>query len=78
MAGTSATFVFEYLGGLFFFGLIYWILDGILPFFAVLSVTGDVYNLAMYIWQASVILYLVFGIWYLIIRIKTWKFFNQQ
>ena len=74
---TSAFYVIEYLAGLFFFGLVYWMLNGILPAFAVMSVKGDVYNLANYIWGAAVIIYMIFGIWYFIIRIKTWKFFNQ-
>ena len=75
---TSAVYVIEYLAGLFIFGLIYWILNGILPTLATMSSTGDVYNLAGYLWSASVIIYLIFGIWYFIIRIKTWKYFNQQ
>jgi hypothetical protein len=75
---TSAVYVFEYLAGLFFFGLAYWLFNGILPEFAGMSSTGNVYDLAGYIWKAAIVVYLVFGIWYFIIRIKTWKFFNQQ
>lgn len=75
---TSAVYVFEYLAGLFFFGLFYWILNGILPEFRFMSMTGSVFDLANYLWKAIVVIYLIFGIWYFIIRIKTWKYFNQQ
>lgn len=75
---TSGVYVIEYLAGLFIFGLIYVILDTMLPIFATMSSTGDVYDLAGYLWKAAVIIYLIFGIWYFIIRIKTWKYFNQQ
>jgi len=74
---TSVVLIFEYFGGLFFFGLAYWILNGILPELSVYSLTGSVYDLANYIWAAAVVIYLLFGIWYLIIKIKTWKFFYQ-
>jgi len=75
---TSSVYVFEYLAGLFFFGIMYWILNGILPAFADMSSTGYVFDLAGYIWKGAVLIYLIFGIWYFIIRIKTWKYFNQQ
>lgn len=75
---TSAVYVFEYLAGLFFFGLFYWILNGILPELSGLSMTGSLFDLAGYLWKASVVIYMIFGIWYFIIRIKTWKYFNQQ
>jgi hypothetical protein len=74
---TSAVYVLEYLSGLLFFGLLYWILNGILPYFAEMSTKGDVYTLAGYLWAGAVVVYLIFGIWYFIIRIKTWKYFNQ-
>jgi hypothetical protein len=75
---TTAIYAIEYIAGLFFFGLIYWILNGILPVFAAMSVVGNVTDLANYIWAGATVIYLVLGIWYFIIRIKSWKYFNQQ
>lgn len=76
--GTSAIYILEYLAGLFFFGFIRWILDGILVEFQSYSLTGSVYDLASYLWWIAIGIYLIFGIWYLIIQIKTWKIFGNQ
>jgi len=60
----SALPVIEYLGGLCFFGLIYWLLDGIRVEIQTVSETGNVYDLAIWVWAGIVILYLIFGgIW---------------
>lgn len=74
--GTSAVYVIEYLAGLFFFGFMYWLLNGILIEFKPYSLTGTVYDLAGYIWFIIVGVYLIFGIWYFIIKLKTWKIFG--
>ena len=71
---TTVVYAFEYLAGLFFFGLTYWILNGILPFFRAISVQDDVYTLANYLWIGALVVYVIFGIWYFIIRIKTWRY----
>jgi len=75
--GTTALYAIEYLAGLFFFGLTYWLFNDILLYFRVISLTGDVYTLANYIWYGAVVVYLVLGIWYFIIKIKTWRYFYQ-
>jgi hypothetical protein len=74
---TTSIYAIEYFAGLFFFGLTYWLFNGILPAFRAISATGPVYDLANYIWYAAVVIYLVLGIWYFIIRIKSWRYFNQ-
>ena len=56
--------VFEYLGGFAFFGFIYWLLDGIKVELQTVSETGNVYDLASYVWIGITLLYLIFGgIW---------------
>jgi hypothetical protein len=75
---TSAVYVFEYLFGLFIFGLVYWIMDAILRGIAPISVQDNTYLLAMMLWAGILLVYLVFGIYYLIIRIKTWNFFRGE
>lgn len=57
--------VFEYLGGLAVFGIVYWLLDGIKSSISVAtSHSGDISDLYYYIWAGVVIIYLLFGgIW---------------
>lgn len=70
--GTSVLYTFEYLMGLAVFGLIYWLLNGILPAFSVISTKDDVYDMAMWAWRAAVVIYLLFGMFYFFRSIKTW------
>lgn len=57
-------YVMEYLMGLAFFGLGYWLLDGIQVELQTVSETGNVYDLALYVWIGIIIIYLIFGgIW---------------
>ena len=56
--------VIEYLAGFTFFGFVYWLLDGIQEELQGVSETGNVYDLALYVWIGIIILYLIFGgIW---------------
>ena len=57
--------VFEYLCGLAVFGFLYWILNGIKDEIqTAVAPSGDVYDLYLYVWTGSVIIYLLFGgIW---------------
>ena len=73
ISGTSVLYAFEYLMGLATFGLIYWLLNGILPEFALISVKDDVYQFAMWSWAAAVVVYLLFGMFYFFRSIKTWR-----
>ena len=60
----SMLHVLEYLGGLCFFGLIYWLLDGILVELQGVSETGNTYDLMLYIWIGIIVIYVLFGgIW---------------
>lgn len=50
------------------FGFIYWILDGILDDFIAAGVheTGTLYDLFLYGWAGALLIYLIFGGWWVI------------
>ena len=62
--------VMEYLAGLAVFGFVYWIIDDILSEILnvgyPLMVSGQVYNLYSYLWVGIILLYLIFGGWWLV------------
>lgn len=70
--GTAVMYAFEYLMGFPFFGLVYWIMNGILVDLRSISVQDTVFQYGNYIWAACVVIYIVFGIFYFIRRLKTW------
>lgn len=72
MIAPSVVHAFEYLIGLAVFGLLYWLLNGILVEFKFISVTGYVYQFANYVWAAIIVIYLIFGMIYLWSRLKEW------
>ena len=60
----SAIHVLEYVGGLVFFGITYWLLDGIQVELQSVSSSGNVYDLYLYFWVGAIIIYIIFGgIW---------------
>ena len=50
-----------YIGGIFTFGFLYWLLDGIRKDIQVVATTGDTYDLLLMMWGALLIVYLIFG-----------------
>ena len=62
--------VMEYLGGIAVFGFVYWIMDDILRDIIntgyPLVTSGNVYDLFLYLWMAILVIYLVFGGWWLV------------
>lgn len=64
--------MFDYLFGLGLFGLVYWLLNGILVELRVLSATGDVYTLANFLWAGALVVYLIFGIFWMVRKLKEW------
>lgn len=70
--GTGVFFAFDYLIGLGVFGFVYWLLNGILPIFEVLSASGVVHDLANFLWWAVLLVYLVLGPFYFWNRLKEW------
>jgi len=60
----SAIHVIEYLAGIGFFGLTYWLLDGILDEIQPVSATDGPFDLMLYFWIGVIFIYLIFGgIW---------------
>jgi len=64
--------VMSYIAGIAVFGFLYWILDGIREAVQVYSSTGGVYDLMSYLWAGSLVVYLIFGGWYVV------RLYNEQ
>lgn len=60
----------KYMIGLAFFGFVYWLFNNIMDELKAtgISETGNVYDLLMYFWGGIVIVYIVFGGWWLVRR----------
>jgi len=60
--------VIQYLAGLVVFGFTYWLMNGILDEIkdTGIAVASDSYNLLLYLWVGIIIIYLVFGGWWLV------------
>ena len=60
--------VLQYGTGLGFFGLIYWLLNGILNDIKAVGIheTGTIYTFLMYLWGGAIIIYIIFGGYWLI------------
>lgn len=71
--GTAVFYAFDYVIGLGVFGFTYWLLNGILPAFQVMSTTGTIYQLAMFFWAGAVVIYLVFGPFYFWNKLKEYN-----
>jgi len=67
---TGVMAALDYIFGLGVFSFLYWLLNGILVEFRDVSETGDVYNLASWLWYGSLVLYLVFGAFWLPRKVK--------
>ena len=62
----SAIHVIEYITGLGVFGLVYWLLDGILTEIKGVSNTDSPYTFILYVWAGVIIIYLIFGVVWLV------------
>jgi len=71
--GTAVFYAFDYIIGLGVFGFIYLILNGFIPTFQDISSSGAVYDLAVFLWAASLIIYLIFGPFYFWNRLKEYQ-----
>ena len=60
--------VFTYTIGIAVFGFVYWLLDGIMDSFRATGIheTGTIFDLLLYLWAGILIVYLVFGGWWVI------------
>lgn len=75
----SAVFMaFDYIFGLAVFGFLRWILHGIQIEFQDVSQTGTTFDWAIYMWNAAIIIYLVFGPFWFFRVLKEWKIEQQR
>jgi len=60
--------VLQYSIGIAMFGFMYWLMDGVLDEFiaAGVHVTGLTYDLLMYMWVGMLLIYLIFGGWWVV------------
>lgn len=58
---TSVFYAFDYLIGLVVFGFIYGILNMIIPVFANINPSDDIWMYANFMWGAALFVYLIFG-----------------
>lgn len=77
MPQTAVGHAFDYMIGLAAFGATYWLLNGILPDLGVVSVQDDVYTLAWYLWHATLVIYLIFGVFWFFNALKEWQFVQR-
>ena len=62
----SALPVIAYIGGIFTFGFLWWLMNGIKNEFEAYSEPGSVFDLMNYFWLGIIIVYLLFGGYWLI------------
>lgn len=70
---TSVSYAFEILIGYAIFGLVFLLMGGIIDAMAPISLSGDVYDFAIYMWRGAVVVYLIFGAVYFWRQIRTWQ-----
>ena len=73
MSFTAVTAALEYFIGFPIIGVVYWILNGILVSFRVLTVDSDLLQFCNYMWYGSLVVYLVFGVFWLPRKLKEWE-----
>jgi len=62
--------------GLAVFGFVYWFMDGIVDELTALGIhtTCDTYTLMTYFWTSILIVYLIFGGWWLVRKYDEWQY----
>jgi len=70
---TAVWRVFDYMFAIPLFGMMLWVLSGIIVEFRPLSETGAVYDFANYIWYGAPIVFLVFGAFWFLSILKEWR-----
>ena len=73
---TAVWAVLDYLAGFFIFGILWVIFDSVLPDIFNYAPQGTVYTLAVFLWRASVVVYLIFGPFYLFGKLKEREVFK--
>lgn len=73
-AKTSVGYAFDYLIGLALFALVYGILNGVIIDIRLIMPDNDLQMFGDLIWRGSLVVYLVFGAFWLPSKIKIWEF----
>ena len=73
---TSVGYAFDYIIGLALFGLVWGILNLIFAPLTVLKSADDLLTLANVMWDGSLVIYLIFGAFWLPRKIKEWDYYN--
>lgn len=73
---TSVGYAMDYIIGLGLFGLIWGILNLIYVPLTALKSPGDLLTIANVMWTGSLVVYLVFGAFWLPRKIKEWEYYN--
>lgn len=73
MSGTGVRYVFSYLAMFAVIGFLFWILNEIILLFKPQSETGNVFDLANFLWGGSLVLILVLSTFWLFRKLKEWE-----
>ena len=65
MTATKVLLVLDYIAGYFVFGTIYWLFSGILVDINQLTPGTDLYVWCNFLWAAALVMYIIFGTFYL-------------
>lgn len=74
---SSIGYAFDYLMGIMVFGLIYGILNLIFVQLQVMKSAGDLLSYVNTMWWGAVIVYIVFGFFWLPAKIKEGQFYER-
>jgi len=73
---TAVSAALEYFIGFPIFGAAYWLLNGILVEFKVLTLDSDLKAYCNWLWFGALVLYLVLGVFWLPRKIKEWEMYE--
>lgn len=66
-------YALDYFAGFAVLGLVYWFLNGILVEFQVFSLQNEAYEMANWLWNGSLVIYILLGVFWLPRKIKEWE-----
>ena len=70
-SATSVIYAFDYIIGYFAFGLVYYILNGMLrPLGEATSSSPEVKTLALFLWAVALLFYMIFGSLFFLNKIR--------
>ena len=67
---TAVWYAFDYLASIPVFGIVYYMLNIILVDMSGISMRGDVYDLANYVWVAAIVIHIILGAFWFLNKIK--------